>query len=154
MIKTLKTSMKNISILSLFFFFLLGLSKLSAQEAYSGNGDLKTQVGYTLFGYGNGLTGTMDYGVTNMLSVGAGVELYFGSSNSNNFYLSGRANLHLGKAINMPANMDLYPGVDLGLKGNGLGLGGHLGYRYYFSDQLGVFAEIGSRGSVGLSINL
>lgn len=146
--------MKNIKIFGILFLFLAGFSATKAQTAFNGAGDFKTQVGYTLFGYGNGLTGTIDYGATDMLSVGAGVELYFGASNSNNFYLSGRANLHLGETLNMPSNMDLYPGIDLGLKGNGLGLGGHIGYRYFFNENMGVFAEIGSRGSLGLSINL
>jgi hypothetical protein len=35
--------------------------------------------------------------------------------------------------------MDLYPGLDLGLKN----LGAHLGFRYFFSDGFGLFAEAG-----------
>uniref|UniRef100_UPI0039A55666 DUF6646 family protein n=1 Tax=Ornithobacterium rhinotracheale TaxID=28251 RepID=UPI0039A55666 len=145
--------MKNIKALGALCVLLLGITT-HAQTAYSGAGDLKAQAGVTLFGYGNGLTGTVDYGLTDLFSVGAGVELYFGSNDNSNFYLSGRANLHLGETLNMPSNMDLYPGLDLGVNGNGLGLGGHLGYRYFFTEKVGAFAEIGSRGSLGVTINL
>ena len=35
--------------------------------------------------------------------------------------------------------MDIYPGLDLGLKN----LGGHIGFRYFFTDGFGVHAETG-----------
>jgi hypothetical protein len=35
--------------------------------------------------------------------------------------------------------MDIYPGLDLGLKN----FGAHLGFRYFFTDGFGVYTEAG-----------
>ena len=142
--------MKKLVILSCLLF--LGTSYLPAQ-AFRGDGDKKVQVGFVPYGYGSGLSGVVDYGLTELFSVGAGAELYFGN-NSNNFYLFGRGDIHLAELLDMPTETDLYPGIDLGLTGNSLGLGGHLGFRYYFSDNIGAYIEVGSRGSLGVSVNL
>ncbi|MBV7440132.1 hypothetical protein KRX57_01735 [Weeksellaceae bacterium TAE3-ERU29] len=129
-----------------------GTSFLSAQ-AFKGYGDKKVQVGFIPYGYGNGLGGALDYGLTNVFSAGAGAEFYFGEG-SNNFYLFGRGDLHLTELLSMPSQMDLYPGIDLGLAGGKIGLGGHLGFRYFFTNNIGAYIEFGSRGSLGVSINL
>ena len=39
--------------------------------------------------------------------------------------------------MQLPDNIDIYPGLNLGLKN----FGGHLGTRYFFSDGFGLFAE-------------
>ena len=144
--------MKNLKLITFLSLLFLGTSYLSAQ-AFRGDGDKKVQVGFIPYGYGNGLSGTLDYGLTPLFSAGAGAELYFGD-NSSNFYLFGRGDLHLTELLNMPSEMDLYPGIDLGIIGSRLGLGGHLGFRYFFSNDIGAYIEIGSRGSLGVSINL
>lgn len=142
--------MKNI-FLTLGILSILG-GTLQAQ-AYKGGGDMKIQVGFSPYGHGSGLTGTFDYGLHEIFSIGGGVELYF-SKDNDNFYIFGRADAHLGKLINLPEDMDLYPGIDLGLLGNNFGFGAHLGYRYFFKDNIGVYIEVGSRGSFGLIFNL
>lgn len=144
--------MNRTKILAL-FFVLIG-TMTQAQEAFSGNGDLKVQAGYVLYGNGNGLGGSIDYGLLDFLSVGGGLDLYFSDDNDGDFYVHGRTNIHLGKMINIPENMDLYPGFDLGLLGNEFDFGGYLGFRYFFTEKLGAFAEIGTRGRVGLSLSL
>ena len=144
--------MKNLKLITFLSLLFLGTSFLSAQ-AFKGYGDKKVQVGFIPYGYGNGLGGSLDYGLTDIFSAGAGAELYFGK-NSNNFYLYGRGDVHIAELLDMPSEMDLYPGIDLGLTGEGLGLGGHLGFRYFFSNKIGAYIEVGSRGSLGVSINL
>ena len=144
--------MKNLKLITFLSLFLLGTSYLSAQ-VFKGYGDKKVQVGFIPYGYGNGIGGAFDYGLTNLFSAGGGAELYFGR-NSSNFYLFGRGDIHLAELLDMPTEMDLYPGIDLGLTGNNLGLGVHLGFRYFFSDNIGAYIEFGSRGSLGVSINL
>lgn len=132
---------------------ILSISSANAQ-AYNGSGDQKVSLGFVPWGYGSGLTAMYDYGVSDLISVGGGGEFYFGNhDNDDNFYIFGRANVHVGELLNMPSNMDLYPGVDVGFT-HGLGLGAHLGFRYLFNDNIGAYIEAGSRGSLGLIINL
>ncbi|MBQ0147639.1 MAG: hypothetical protein KBS93_04185 [Flavobacteriaceae bacterium] len=137
------------ALLSLFTF------NFATAQAYSGNGDQKVSLGFVPWGYGTGLTAIYDYGLSDLISIGGGGEFYFSGKNEDkdNFYIFGRANVHLGELLNMPSNMDLYPGLDVGFN-HGLGLGAHLGFRYLFSDNIGAYIEAGSRGSLGLLIQL
>lgn len=144
--------MKFLSKITLLIVLLFTLNFTYAQ-AFRGEGDLKAQAGFVGWGYGSGITGSVDYGLTDLFSAGGGAEFYFGEGN-NNFFLFGMGNLHLGSTLNLPKEMDLYPGIDLGLRGNGLGIGGHLGFRYYFNEKIGAYVEVGSRGSFGVSFNL
>lgn len=150
--------MRKIKFLVVAVVMLFGISQINAQ-AFDGNGDKKLQGGFSAFGNGTGLQGTFDYGIHQYFSLGAGAELYFHSNNGNrksnsaNFYIFGRANAHIGSLLNMPSEMDLYPGIDLGLLGDDLGFGGHLGFRYFFTNNMGAYIEIGNRGSLGLSFN-
>ena len=146
--------MRKLSLLTIMTLFCLGGSLLQAQ-AYEGIGDKKLQIGLSPYGNGTGITGTFDYGIHEYFSLGAGGEFYFDSDKDNDadFYIFGRANAHLGNLLNMPANMDLYPGIDVGVLGDDVGFGGHLGYRYFWSNNLGAYIEVGSRGSIGLSFN-
>ncbi|MGI9526945.1 MAG: DUF6646 family protein [Weeksellaceae bacterium] len=144
--------MKKIKFLVVAIFILMGITQMDAQ-AFSGNGDKKAQVGFSPYGNGLGLQGTFDYGIHQNFSLGAGAEVYF-DDDDGNFYIFGRANAHLGQLLNMPSNMDLYPGIDVGVLGDDIGFGAHLGYRYFFQPNLGAYIEIGNRGSIGLSFNL
>jgi len=132
---------------------ILSLSFANAQ-AYNGNGDQQVSVGLVPWGYGTGITAMYDYGISDLISVGGGGEFYFGGKDDHdNFYIFGRANVHLGDVLDMPSNMDLYPGLDIGFN-SGLGLGAHLGFRYLFNDNFGAYIEAGSRGSLGVFIKL
>lgn len=145
--------MKNLRLLTIMLAFVLGASFMSAQ-AFEGTGDKKLQVGFSPYGNGTGITGTFDYGIHQYFSLGVGGEFYFSDNDDGDFYIFGRADAHLGQLLNMPSNMDLYPGIDVGLLGDDFGFGGHLGFRYFFQNNLGVYVEVGSRGSIGLSFNL
>lgn len=58
------------------FSLVLGFNLFSAQ-AWNGTADQKVQIGLGAWGNGTGITGTYDYGISNLLSVGAGANLYF-----------------------------------------------------------------------------
>ena len=137
---------------------MLLLGQMSFAQAWSGKGDQKVQVGLNGFGYGTGIAGTYDYGLSDLLSVGAGANIYFSGyrdgDNKNNFFVFGRLNAHLQKPLNLPSNWDIYPGLDLGVLGSGFGIGAHIGARYFFNKKVGVYLEAGNNGSVGVSFNL
>lgn len=137
----------------------LGLfSNFCFAQAWNGNGDQKVQVGLSAWGNGTGITGTYDYGISNMLSLGAGANFYFDNykdnDKNNNFFIFGRLNVHLQDVLGLDENWNIYPGLDVGIIKNTFGLGAHIGARYFFNDKLGAFVEIGNNGSVGVSINL
>lgn len=136
--------------------FIAGFSFVNAQ-AYTGKGDQKLNFGLNAWGYGTGITGTYDYGINDLLSVGAGLNVYFSNykndNKDNNLFAFGRVNFHLNKALDLPEKLDLYPGIDLGVVGKEFGIGAHLGARYFFTQKFGVFAEFGNNGSLGVSLN-
>lgn len=136
---------------------MLFLGQMAFAQAWSGNGDQKAQVGFNAWGYGSGITATYDYGLSNLLSVGAGANFYFDGykddNKDNNFFVFGRLNAHLQQPLGLPAQWDVYPGLDLGLLGNTFGLGAHIGVRYFFNDNIGAYLEAGNNGSIGVSFN-
>lgn len=137
---------------------MLLFSQFAFAQAWQGNGDQKVQIGVSAWGNGTGITGTYDYGLGNIISVGAGANVYFSGykeqDKNNNFFIFGRLNAHLQNVLNLDNQWDIYPGLDLGVIGNTFGLGAHIGARYFFNDKFGAFVELGNNGSIGVSINL
>jgi len=127
-------------------------------QAWTGKGDQKINAGLSVWGYGTGITGTYDYGLNGLISVGAGLNGYFSNykdnDNDNSVFIFGRLNFHLKDALQLPEKLDIYPGIDVGVVGSDFGLGAHIGARYFFTERIGVFAEVGNNGSLGVSINL
>ncbi|SHE46675.1 DUF6646 family protein [Chryseobacterium vrystaatense] len=143
----------------LFFVLMMGfLGTVANAQAYTGKGDQKIQLGMSAWGYGTGVTGTYDYGLNKLLSVGAGLNAYFGdykdNDKDNRVFVFGRLNFHLQEALDLPSKWDIYPGVDVGVLGKDFGIGAHIGARYFFTEKVGVFAEVGNNGSIGVSFNL
>lgn len=140
-----------------FAFSLLFAGSMVSAQAWTGKGDQKVQLGFNAWGYGTGLTGTYDYGLSNLVSLGAGLNVYFdGYRNNdidNNIFAFGRINFHLQDALQLPEKWDVYPGVDLGVLGRDFGIGVHIGARYFFTESWGAFAEVGNNGSLGVSYN-
>lgn len=129
-------------------------SVVSAQ-AYEGKGDMKINAGLNAYGYGAGVSGSIDFGILEWLSVGGGTKLYFTDNKKDeSFFVFGRANFHLGQYLNMPSKWDVYPGLNLGLLGDTFGWNAYLGARYFFNETWGIYTELGSNGSLGVSINL
>ena len=127
-------------------------------QAWTGKGDQKINAGLSAWGYGTGITGTYDYGLNKLISVGAGLNIYFdnykNNDDKNRAFIFGRINFHLKDALQLPEKLDIYPGADVGVVGSNFGLGAHIGARYFFTERIGVFAEVGNNGSLGVSINL
>jgi len=143
----------------LFFIVMLIFAGTAADaQAWTGKGDQKINAGISAWGYGTGITGTYDYGLNNLISVGAGLNAYFDNykdnDNDNRVFVFGRLNFHLKETLQLPEKLDIYPGIDIGIVGSDFGLGAHIGARYFFTDRIGVFAEFGNNGSLGVSINL
>lgn len=139
-------------------FMLIFFGATANAQAYTGKGDQKIQLGLNAWGYGTGVTGTYDYGLNKLISVGAGLNAYFGNykdnDKDNRVFVFGRLNFHLKDALQLPEKLDIYPGVDVGVLGKDFGIGAHIGARYFFTDKIGVFAEVGNNGSLGVSFNL
>lgn len=146
--------MKKLVFMVLMFFF--GIT--ANAQAWTGKGDQKIQLGLSAWGYGTGVTGTYDYGLNKLISVGAGLNGYFSNykndDKDNRVFVFGRLNFHLQEALNLPPKLDIYPGVDVGVVGKDFGIGAHIGARYFFTERIGVFAEVGNNGSLGVSFNL
>jgi len=143
----------------LFFIVMLIFAGTATDaQAWTGKGDQKINAGISAWGYGTGITGTYDYGLNNLISVGAGLNAYFDNykdnDNDNRVFVFGRLNFHLKETLQLPEKLDIYPGIDIGIVGSDFGLGAHIGARYFFTDRIGVFAEVGNNGSLGVSINL
>ncbi|WP_428071084.1 DUF6646 family protein [Chryseobacterium gambrini] len=143
----------------LFFMFVLMLAgTFTNAQAWTGKGDQKINAGLSAWGYGTGITGTYDYGLNKLISVGAGLNIYFDNykdnDDKNRAFVFGRINFHLKDALQLPEKLDIYPGADVGVVGSNFGLGAHIGARYFFTERIGVFAEVGNNGSLGVSINL
>ena len=141
-----------------FMFTLMFFGATANAQAWTGKGDQKIQLGLSAWGYGTGVTGTYDYGLNQLLSVGAGLNGYFDGykddDKDNRVFVFGRLNFHLREALDLPEKLDIYPGVDVGVLGKNFGIGAHIGARYFFTDKIGVFAEVGNNGSLGVSFNL
>ncbi len=63
--------MKNL-ILAISFLFI---GNLAFAQAWNGKGDQKVQIGVNTYGYGTGITGTYDYGLSKLVSIGAGANI-------------------------------------------------------------------------------
>ena len=139
---------------SLILFVLFILSLTATAQSYDGRGDQKFNIGYHFYGYENsGVKATYDIGLSEMFSVGAGAT-YFINSDENDYFIYARTNLHLASLLDLPQQLDIYPGLEIGyLSRNDIGITGYLGVKYFISKKIGLFAEFGTFGSAGLSFD-
>lgn len=115
-------------------------------DAYTGKGDLRYHVGASFQKLGTGIVTSLDYGVGESFSFGAQAGYTLGLKEINGiekagfgdrFDLKARFNANIGSVIGLPSNVDVYPGLNLGLKN----FGGHVGARVFFAKGFGLFAE-------------
>jgi len=119
----------------------------TAQEAYSGKGDTKFQVGANFQKGGTGIVSSVDFGIGENMSYGFSASYLLGANEiltlkpkfEDRVDFRARFNANLGKVINIDEKLDIYPGLDLGLRN----FGGHLGARYFFSEGFGLYTEAG-----------
>ena len=140
---------------------------------------------YTQINAGVGLSGWgvpfyvgLDHYITHDISLGGefsyrGYNEHYQSYyyNHNIIGISGNLNYHLNSLLNIPSRWDFYLGPNIGFyswtspdgyTGNhssGLGLGGQVGARYYFTNKVGINLEFGggnafAGGKLGLSFPL
>jgi hypothetical protein len=114
-------------------------------QAFKGKGDVKGQVGLNLQSGGTGITVTSDFGIGENMSLGL-VGVYMLNANriddikprfEDRADLRVRFNANIGNVLKLPDNVDVYPGLSLGLRN----FGGHIGTRYFFTSGFGLFAE-------------
>ncbi|PWA06892.1 DUF6646 family protein [Flavobacterium psychrotolerans] len=127
--------------------FVVSAGFVNAQ-AYKGNGDIKGQVGANFQDGATGIHTSVDFGLGENMSYGfTGTYLLSVQENilgekpkfGDRIDVKVRFNANLGNVLKLDPKMDIYPGLDLGLKN----FGGHLGFRYFFTEGFGVFTEAG-----------
>ncbi|MBE8727532.1 DUF6646 family protein [Flavobacterium hungaricum] len=136
---------------------LVSFGFINAQEAFSGKGDIKVNVGANLQDGGSGIQGSVDFGLGENFSFGFVASYLLGVDNYSGFYhgsltpyndqkpefidrfdAKARINANLSSVIGVK-QLDVYPGLSLGLHN----FGAHVGGRYFFTDGFGVFTEVG-----------
>jgi hypothetical protein len=162
----MKTPIVIIIVLSLF-----GISNLSL--AQSSSGEKTANLGLSL-GYGLGINAALDINVAPNISVG-GVGSFSNRSfdfgvNYSVYSIGARGAYHLAEILSEPLGIDpdrndpyigiglIYTGVAasdfLGTFG-GVRFAGVAGYRYFFKEKLGIYAEGGfPLSSIGLTLKL
>lgn len=137
----------NKRILMLLFAFSAFIA--NAQEAFTGKGDTKFQVGANIQNKATGITSTVDFGIGENMSFGFQATYLLGVKEitilsetekpefQDRADFRARFNANLGNVINVDEKFDVYPGLDIGLRN----FGGHLGARYFFSEGFGVYTE-------------
>jgi hypothetical protein len=150
----------------------LGYHEASAQFT---KGDNLLNIGIGVNSYYSGgipLSASYEYGITEDISIGAGIDYLshrynFGSSRYGftAVYLGFRGSYHFNNLIKHNVKeLDLYAGATLGYRsfgwkddssglnlgntyGSGLFFGAHAGARYFFKPSFGGFLELGAGGS-------
>lgn len=142
--------------ITLLFLLLVGV--VQAQQAFKGKGDTKINVGANLQEGGSGIQSSIDFGLAENISYGFLASYLLGVNEFSGFYNGGttpyvnekpgfkdrfdakfRINANIGNVFNIDEKLDIYPGLNLGLKN----FGGHVGGRYFFTEGFGVFTELG-----------
>jgi len=137
------------------FLFLVSFGITNAQQAFKGKGDAKINIGVNMQDGGTGIQGSADFGLGENFSYGfvasylLAVDDFSGIHGSDTyvnakpdfedrFDAKFRVNANLSSVIGVD-QLDIYPGLSLGLRN----FGGHVGGRYFFTDGFGLFTEVG-----------
>jgi hypothetical protein len=140
-------------IITLLFLASFGLT--NAQQAFKGKGDAKINLGANFQDGGTGIQGSADFGLGENFSFGFVASYLLGVDEYTGFYgehaylslkpkfedridAKVRVNANLSSVIGVD-QLDIYPGLSLGLRN----FGGHVGGRYFFTEGFGVFTEVG-----------
>ncbi|MBN8576764.1 MAG: hypothetical protein J0L66_07455 [Cytophagales bacterium] len=154
---------------------VVGLVSFASHKAVAqfekGNSLLNLGIGVNSY-YSGGIPigASYEYGVTDDISVGVGVDYLsyrynFGSSRYgfNILYLGARGSYHFNRLFKLDVEeLDIYGGAQLGYRSfswkddfsgagdtyaSGVFFGIHVGTRYYFKPNIGAFLELGAGGS-------
>lgn len=156
--------MKNLHYKILLFFLLVASTQSFAQMAID-KGTKFVNLGIGVGGYGGivygggavAVTGSFEAGVAPSITVG-GIASFRSFSGIGSYYSIGaRGSYHFNELLNLTEDkLDLYAGLGLIYSGfsykdsylsnssyGGVDLGLHIGGRYFFSNNVGGFAEVG-----------
>lgn len=131
-----------------FSLLLLSFASLVSAQAFKGKGDIKFDIAANIQNGGSGIRLSNDYGLGENISIGVvGSYLLSVSKDeldnkpdfSDRVDIKARFNANLGNVFNIDEKVDIYPGLDLGLRN----FGAHLGIRYFFTEGFGIVSEIG-----------
>ena len=123
----------------------------NAQQAYTGKGDTKMHIGANFQNGGTGLNVGSDFGLGDNISIGFSASYLLGVEEitvaeetfkpefKDRIDAKFRFNANIGNVMKLPEQIDIYPGLDLGVKN----FGGHIGVRYFFSEGFGLQTEFG-----------
>ncbi|MCX6172821.1 MAG: hypothetical protein NT048_08305 [Flavobacterium sp.] len=125
----------------------LVIISLANAQAYKGKGDTKFQVGTSFQSGGSGIHVSTDFGIGENMSYGFVASYLLKVSEGtisdvkfdDRFDCKARFNANIGNVLGLDKKMDVYPGLDLGLKN----FGAHLGFRYFFTHGFGLYTEAG-----------
>ncbi|MBP8158355.1 MAG: hypothetical protein KAX93_08255 [Flavobacterium sp.] len=125
----------------------LAMVSLVNAQAFKGKGDIKGQVGLNTQSHGNGINVSADFGIGENMSYGFVASYLLSVEKPGGITpdfedradVKVRFNANLGNVMGLEKNMDVYPGLNLGLRN----FGAHLGFRYFFTEGFGVYAEGG-----------
>lgn len=141
-----------------FTIALLAVATLASAQAYKGKGDKKFQVAASFQDGGTGINVSSDFGLGENISLGFSATYLLSAQNrpfqdgsyffiplinegkanfEDKFDVKARFNANIGNVIGLPSQMDLYPGLHLGLRN----FGTHVGFRYFFTTGFGLFTE-------------
>ncbi len=123
----------------------IAMVSLANAQAFKGKGDIKGQVGMTIQDGGTGIGVSADFGMGENMSFGLVAGYMLNANKIAGFKprfedradLKVRFNANIGNVLKLDPKMDVYPGLNLGLRN----FGGHLGARYFFTNGFGMFAE-------------
>jgi outer membrane protein G len=133
---------------NIFTLVLLVSVGLLQAQAYKGKGDIKGQIGLNTQSHGTGITASADFGIGENMSYGFTATYLLSADNINDAKprfedradIKARFNANLGNVFQLDKKMDIYPGLDLSARN----FGAHLGFRYFFTEGFGLFAEAGA----------
>jgi outer membrane immunogenic protein len=174
--KKITQNLTNISIVLFVLLFIASTASYAQNPVAKGQSQINIGVGLSSWGIPFYIG--LDHGIHKDVTLGG--ELSFRTYNDRyNSYkynhsvigISGNVNYHFNSLLNIPSNWDFYAGLNIGFyywnsakdyKGrysSGLGIGGQIGGRYYFTDRFGLNLEFGggnafSGGKFGISIKL
>jgi outer membrane protein G len=130
---------------------LISLGFVNAQ-AYKGKGDIKAQVGANIQEDATGIQASTDFGIGENMSYGFTANYLLSVQDNlivdnkttstdflDRFDLKARFSANIGNVLKLNPKMDIYPGLNLGLRN----FGAHLGFRYFFTDGFGLYSEAG-----------
>jgi outer membrane immunogenic protein len=174
--KSLKKSIMN-KLSYVILFVLLSVGKMLGQGSLP-HGKNQLNIGLGLSEYGAPIYLGFDHGASRDFTLGAEVSFRGYRENWHKVYyrhnittISGNANYHFNRILNIPRKWDLYGGLNVGFTlwsspngydgthSSGLGIGAQIGTRYYLNNKIGLNLEFGNGsafygGKFGLTFKL